>query len=300
MSYKSNYTGEQIDKVIGDNLEVNIKDLKRELDDAKDIVTYDITELGNNVEQIESRQQVELNVDLINKVFGSPDSLMYNLENKHVRFTTLNDGNVSNTDVTSSITIGETEGYLSLTYEVVLLGETVVTSSYLFIFDKTKEPHTFTYGHVTRYTDDDQITTGFIKDEAVTTEKIANKAITLDKIADEVLSSFSSIIDKGILNEGNIRGVCESTETGIFKFIDGDNRLNCLLFKPYQPKGNYEYMCLTHAEDGDLNIAVRGGDGGGHGGWQYITETSITPDSTKPISSGAVYNAIYSVLNTEV
>ena len=115
-----------------------------------------------------------------------------------------------------------------------------------------------------------------------------------------IINSLGSIIDMGTLDEAQIRGLCESYETGIFSFIDGDKRLNCLLFKPYQPKGNYEFMCLTHAEDGDLNIAVRGGDGSGHGGWQYITEANITPDSNKPISSGAVYNAIYSVLNTEV
>jgi hypothetical protein len=132
-----------------------------------------------------------------------------------------------------------------------------------------------------------------------------NKEEVQDEIAKQLdefgpTGGLGSIIDKGTLNEAQIRGLCESYETGIFSFIDGEKRLNCLLFKPYQPKGNYEFMCLTHTEDGDLNIAVRGGDGHGHGGWDYFADTTVTQNSTKPISSGAVYNAIYSVLNTEV
>lgn len=170
---------------------------------VSDIVTYDITELENNGEQIESRQPVELNVDSINKVFGSPDSLIYNLENKHVRFTTSNEGNVINTDVTSSMTLGETECYLSLTCKVGLFGEEVVTCSYLFIFDKTKEPHAFTYGQLTQYSDSDQITTGFIANEAVTTEKIANKTITKDKLADGVLPD-NVVADVGITGTLNV------------------------------------------------------------------------------------------------
>lgn len=259
MSYKSNYTGEQIDKVIGDNLEVSIKDLKRELDDAKDIVTYDVSELANSVEQGESREPVVLNVDLINKVFGSPDSLMYNLENKHVRFTILGDGNVTSTDVTSSTTIGKTEGYLTLTHEVGLLGEAVVTCSYVFIFDKTKEPHTFTYGQSTQYTDADQITTGFIADKAITTEKIANYAVTSGKLA-------VNAVDK---NSINIEAV--TTRSIAPKAVTTEKIAD-------------KAITLDKIADGVIKS----------------TDEIITADSNNPVSSKAVYNAIYSVLNTEV
>lgn len=170
---------------------------------VSDIVTYDVTELWNSVEPKENREPVELNVDLINKVFGSPDSLMYNLENKHVRFTIFSEGSVASTDVTSSITIGETEGYLSLTHEFGALGEAVLTCGYLFTFDKTEEPHMFTNGQLVQYTDADQITTDFIVDEAITTEKIADKAITRDKIADGVLPD-NVVADVGITGTLNV------------------------------------------------------------------------------------------------
>ena len=77
-----------------------------------------------------------------------------------------------------------------------------------------------------------------------------------------IINSLGSIIDKGTLNEAQIRGLCESSSIGIFTFIDESLR-RCILFKPYQPTGNYNFLCIV---DG-VTLQTRGGDNNGHGGW---------------------------------
>lgn len=79
-----------------------------------------------------------------------------------------------------------------------------------------------------------------------------------------IINSLGSIIDMGTLDEAQIRGLCESYETGIFSFIDESLR-RCILFKPYQPTGNYNFLCIV---DG-VTLQTRGGDNNGHGGWSY-------------------------------
>lgn len=77
-----------------------------------------------------------------------------------------------------------------------------------------------------------------------------------------VFNSLGSIIDKGTLDEAQIRSLCESSEIGIFTFIDESLR-RCILLKPYQPTGNYNFLCIV---DG-VTLQTRGGDNNGHGGW---------------------------------
>lgn len=111
MSYKSNYTGEQIDKVIGDNLEVNIKDLKRELDDAKDVVVYQMPSdfIPQNGEEVSK----EITTDVFQSIFGNIDEFINNVKTKHIRLGIpyfIEDMDVPYTavfyiDVTSSISI---------------------------------------------------------------------------------------------------------------------------------------------------------------------------------------------------
>lgn len=285
---------------------------------VSDIVTYEIPS-----DWAEVGKQHEITQDNFHAIFGSEEELLKNFENKHVRLKMLGDVGygmqiidvatsmfVKIPDETSTIYIIDFNGNASadterfaIVYALdvrcgIVIGKNA-DGTYSFIegsFEIIQKENSVTTEEIA----DEAVTTDKIANNAVTTDKIANKAITLDKIADGVLSSLGSFIDKGTLDEYQIRSLCEYPETGIFSFIDRERRLNCLLFKPYQPSDDYRFMCITEKEYGELKIEVRGGDGLGHGGWENFVDTTIKQDSTKPISSGAVYNAIYSVLNTEV
>jgi hypothetical protein len=92
--------------------------------------------------------------------------------------------------------------------------------------------------------------------------------------------------------------LCESDEIGIFTCADSRNRYT--IIKPYIPTGAYTFLCIIDYPDGTNDLCKFVGDNNGHGGTVSFVDTTVTQYSTKPISSGAVYNAIYSVLNTEV
>lgn len=107
-----------------------------------------------------------------------------------------------------------------------------------------------------------------------------------------------AIIDKGTLNNQGMVALCESDEIGIFTCADERNRYT--IIKPYKPTGTYQFLCIIDYQNGTSELGYFGGDNNGHGGTVSFVDTTVTQYSNKPISSGAVYNAIYSVLNTEV
>lgn len=112
----------------------------------------------------------------------------------------------------------------------------------------------------------------------------------------------SDIIDKGTLDHSGIVSLCESDEIGIFTYIDSSDGAKYTLIKPFIPQGAYNFLVIKNNVDmlSTLSLVVRGGDKAGHGGYTQLTDEVITADSNNPVSSKAVYNAIYSVLNTEV
>lgn len=111
--------------------------------------------------------------------------------------------------------------------------------------------------------------------------------------------SAKGIIDKGTLDNQGMVALCESDEIGIFTCVDSRNRYT--IIKPYIPTGpSYQFLCIIDYPDGTNDLCKFGGDNNGHGGTEGFADTIVTQYSNKPISSGAVYNAIYSVLNTEV
>ncbi len=123
------------------------------------------------------------------------------------------------------------------------------------------------------------------------------------RIADlEARINSLGIIDKGTLNEAQIRGLCESSEIGIFTYIDSSDGGKYTLIKPFVPQGPYNFLVIKNNVDtfSTLSLVVRGGDKAGHGGYAQLADDTVTAISNNPVSSKAVYNAIYSVLNTEV
>lgn len=107
------------------------------------------------------------------------------------------------------------------------------------------------------------------------------------------------IINKGTLDNQGMVALCESDEIGIFTCVDSRNRYT--IIKPYIPTGpSYQFLCIIDYPDGTNDLCKFGGNNNGHGGTEGFADTIVTQYSNKPISSGAVYNAIYSVLNTEV
>ena len=113
-----------------------------------------------------------------------------------------------------------------------------------------------------------------------------------------IINSLGSIIDKGTLDNQGMVTLCESDEIGIFTCVDSRNRYT--IIKPYVPTGAYQFLCIIDYPDGTNDLGKFGGDNNGHGGVVSFIDTTVTQDSNNPVSSKAVYNAIYSVLNTEV
>jgi hypothetical protein len=104
----------------------------------------------------------------------------------------------------------------------------------------------------------------------------------------------SAIIDKGTLNEAQIRSLCESSEIGIFTYIDSSDGGKYTLIKPFVPQGPYNFLVIKNNVDtlSTLSLVVRGGDKAGHGGYTQLADDTVTAISNNPVSSKAVYNAI--------
>lgn len=266
MSYKSNYTGEQIDKVIGDNLEVNIKDLKRELDDAKDIVVY---QMPSNWDEV--GKQYQITQDNFHDIFGSEDELLKNLENKHVRLKIFGTDEIAKMtiDVTTSLQVK----FPSLTSVTYIINFNGIASNDVEDFLTVYALDVRCGIGIDKLTDGTYSLVGgsfeIIKKETVTTEEIADWAVTAEKIAPNAVNSFK-IASGAVTNEK----IADSAIT----------------------TSKIRYAAVTNEKIADGAITK---DKIADGVIKSIDEV-ITADSTNPISSGAVYNAIYSVLNTEV
>lgn len=274
---------------------------------VSDIVTYEIpsnwTEVG---------QQYQITQDNFHDIFGSEDELLKNLENKHVRLKIPNDEIAMQIiDVTTSLQI-KFSNEVSTSYVIDFNGNVTSDAQGDFFIvhaldvrcgigiEKNADgTYIFIGGSFEIIQKENSVTTEEIADNAVTNEKIANKAITKDKLADGVLSSLGLIINKGTLDNQGMVALCESDEIGIFTCVDSRNRYT--IIKPYIPTGpSYQFLCIIDYPDGTNDLCKFGGDNNGHGGTEEFADTIVTQYSNKPISSGAVYNAIYSVLNTEV
>lgn len=150
-----------------------------------DIVSYDITDLLTDI-TLEPYVASKLNIDVINRVFGSPDKLIMDLQNKHVRFNQKSQEGTLMEDVIGSVVIGEDSYVISLQFERGFI-EVSETHIITLTTSKTEDSHIFNYGQVVAFSNVDSLSTERIKDAAITSAKIANKAVEQKHLSDDVL-----------------------------------------------------------------------------------------------------------------